>query len=73
MRYFRPQSNNFVIFDDFFIYHRDKQISDAFRFMIQSFERQKQQDQLKDEAKKKKKPIQEIRPPSPEPEEYKIN
>ena len=64
MRYFRPQSNNFVIFDDFFVYHRNPKISDDFRFMIKSFERQKQQDIAQDQLKKKNKtkPLQEVKP-----------
>jgi hypothetical protein len=37
--------------------------------MIQSFEKQKQEDFLKEQGKKNKKVNNEIRPPSPEPEE----
>lgn len=85
LRYFRPQSNNFVIFDDFFIYHRSPDIRDPFRFMVKSFERQKQADLAKDLARKKSsaqpapepepkpKPKQAPPPPPPQPpaeEEY---
>lgn len=55
LRYYRAQSNNFVIFDDFFIYNRNEEIRKPFRFMIKSFENKKQEDLMNDLENKKRK------------------
>jgi hypothetical protein len=57
------------------VYHRDKVISEPFKFMIPSFERQKQQDLEKDLLKKGKRPVRQSNPPpepEPEPEMYEL-
>lgn len=61
LRYFRPQSNNFVIFDDYFIYNRKKDIREPFKFMVKSFEKKKQEDFLKDEENKKRRVLEKKR------------
>ena len=59
LKYFKPQSNNYVIFDDFFIYHKDTKISKNYDFYIESFEKRKLQDLKNKKTLKPSNPIPE--------------
>lgn len=69
LQYFKPQSNNFVIFDDFFIFNKDKKISQKYDFIRDSFIDRKNKDLNKINSTKRKK-IEVQSKPEPIPERY---